>query len=296
MENNYDIIIIGGGPAALSAAVYVGRSKYRSLLIGFPKKSRIYGDYVVENYLGFASITGREFIDKAYAHARKFDTEFLEDEVIRVSGKGPFDVETASGKHFVSKALIIAVGLPKRRRVVKDEDKYKGKGLSSCAACDGYFFRDKKVIVVGNGNHAASEALELLHYTPNVKIYSNGLEIEIDKNLLGKLHKHNIEVEKKRITALKGQPMLTHVITEDGEEEVDGLFIATGQAASINMALDLSLDLDGNFIKVDKNCATNVDGVFAAGDCTGGILQIAQAVGDGAKAAVSALRFLRDKV
>ena len=293
MTHIYDIIIIGSGPAGLSAAIYAGRAGLKTLVVGSRSKSRAYGDYDFDNYMGLPGATGKELIDKGYEHAKKFNPEFLEEEVLKAIPEKPFKLQTSSGKELFGKTLIIATGMKPMAPQFPDQMKYKGKGVSECVSCDGYFFKDKKVIVVGEGNHAAVEALDLLSYTKNVKIYTNGKEVNMENSFLEKLKECNIEIKKNKIQALKGEPMVSAIVTDEGEEEVNGLFLGSGITSPMDLALNLGVALEGNFIKIDKECQTNVEGIFAAGDCRGGIMQIAQAVGDGATAALKAIRCLK---
>jgi thioredoxin reductase (NADPH) len=289
-----EIIIIGRGPAGLSAAIYTARAGLSTLVLGSDPK--VAGDYIIDNYFGFPeTITGKELIDRGVAQAKKFGVA-VENE--RVLGIHPDDNETyvvrTDRREINSCAVILATGVERRRPAITNLDVYEGRGVSYCVSCDGYFFRNKRILVIGEGNYAANQALELLQYSPSVSICTMGRPVTINQEFMKHITAAGIPFIINPIAMLKGEGRLTHVTFDSGEErETDGLFIAMGDASSIDFARSLGIFTAGNFIQVDEKQKTNVPGIFAAGDCVGGFLQISVAVGEGATAARSAIEYVK---
>jgi len=287
----YDIVIIGSGPAGLSAAIYCIRGNMKTLVIGIPNKSRAYLAHKIENYFGIKSISGKELIEKGIEQVKSLGGKIIEEEVIEI--KPGFILKTAEGNEFSAKAIILANGVSNKVSGIINEKEYVGKGISYCVECDGAFFTDKKVGVVGNGNYAAKKALDLLNYTKDVTIFT-GEKHEISETFIKKLKENNIKIEKKQIKKVIGEPFLSEIEFEDGSKmNMDGLFIALGIASSTDFARSLGIEMESEFIKVDEKNETSIKGIFAAGDCTGGILQISKAVGEGANAALNAMAYVK---
>jgi thioredoxin reductase (NADPH) len=182
--------------------------------------------------------------------------------------------------------LILAMGKSRKQPNIKGLQNFEGKGISYCAVCDAFFFRGKNVAVLGNGNYARHEAEYLSNVANSVIVLTNG---EDTKDIEG------FEVISKKISHLEGTERLERIVFDEGSIEVDGLFVAQGFAGATELATKLGVMCnDGNII-ADENCKTNLDGCFAAGDCIGGILQLSTAVGEGAKAALSAIKYVKSK-
>ncbi|HNW26932.1 MAG TPA: NAD(P)/FAD-dependent oxidoreductase [Spirochaetota bacterium] len=286
--------IIGRGPAGLSAAIYSARAGLSTLVLGSDPK--VAGDYGIDNYFGFPeTITGKELIARGEAQARKFGASLAEE---RALGIHPGDRETfvvrTDRREITACAVILATGVERRRPAIRNLDDYEGRGVSYCVSCDGYFFRNRRIMVVGEGNYAANQAVELLHYSPTVSICTMGKPVAINPEFMDRIARAGIPFIDSPIVMLKGDGRLTHVSLATGEErETDGLFIAIGDASSVDFARSLGIFTSGNFIQVDETQKTNVPGIFAAGDCTGGFLQISVAVGEGAVAARSAIEHVK---
>jgi thioredoxin reductase (NADPH) len=294
--SNPRIAIVGAGPAGLSAAIYTGRSGIETTVLGCAPK--IAGDYEVDNYFGFpTTVTGRELIERGQEQAKRFGARISCDRVLGVhmDENGGFELKTE--KDTVSAgAVILATGVSRVRPGIANLQDYEGKGVSYCVSCDGFFYRNKQVLVLGEGVYAANQALELRNYTPNVAICTQGKEPSITPEFRARLDEAGLPIIEKRIQTLAGANGLERVRYADGgEAPVDGLFIALGEASALDFAYSLGLLREGVFIKVDEEQRTNIPGVFAAGDCTGGYLQIAVAVGEGAKAARAALGHVKGK-
>jgi len=298
-------LIIGGGPAGLSAAIYTSRAGMDTLILGCDPK--IAGDYDIDNYFGFEhTISGRELIERGRRQAARFGTEIRCEKVLSVhpteagepgaAGEvGGFTVKTDQGQYRAC-AVILATGVSRNRPKIPGLTDYEGKGVSYCVSCDGYFFKGKPVMVAGEGLFAANQALELLNYTPDVRVCTLGKEPLIAPEYLSRLEAAGIAVVTRDIVALGGSPGLSTVTLSDGSVVgTEGLFIALGEASSTDFAYTLGVTRKGAFIEVDQAMKTNVSGVFAAGDCTGGFLQIAVAVGEGALAGKSAISWLKEK-
>ena len=289
-------LIIGGGPAGLSAAIYTARAGMETLVLGGEPK--IAGDYDIDNYFGFEeTISGRDLIGRGRRQAARFGAVIRTEKVLGVhhGDAGGFVVKTDKGEYHAC-AVILASGVSRSKPKIPGFADYEGKGVSYCVSCDGYFYKGKPVLVAGEGVFAANQALELLNYTPGVSICTLGKEPSFPVEFAERLDKAGVGIVTTGITALSGSPGLESVTLSDGTVlEAQGLFIALGEASSTDFAYTLGVSRKGNFIEVDPEMKTNIDGVFAAGDCTGGFLQIAVAVGEGALAGKAAITWLKEK-
>ncbi len=297
--NEHDVIVIGAGPAGMSAAAFTSRANLKTLVIGDPDKSELIKAASVGNYLFANNKSGRELLEAGVAQIESYGATLLVNEVVHIARgeSGIFTVKTADAQEYAARAVVLAIGVSYVQSGIKNEKELSGKGVHYCVACDGYFYNGKKVVVIGNGNYAAEEAIELLAYTRDITIISNGREFAISPELMAALQKGGVQMRKdrgaefiKESTAAK----LTLVKKDGSKEEFDGAFIALGTASSVGFANKLGLELDGDgFIVADKNQMTSLEGVYAAGSCTGGVLQMAKSVGDGCVAAISIIKKLR---
>ncbi len=292
-----DLLIIGAGPAGLTAAIYAERSGLATVVL---EKANIGGQVaitpVVENYPGFTSIGGKALMDMMLLQAMEYADIHEGEEVtgIQKADQG-FEVTTNRAAYLV-KAVLIASGAESKKLGVPGEREYQGKGVSYCAACDGYFFRDgRKVFVVGGGNTAASEALYLKKIGADVTIVHRRGELRAERFLQQELKKNAVPVifnselrsivGDKTVTGAVLENMLDHTVSD---HPVEAIFIAIGYipANQPAMTLGAALDEDG-YVRVDGNQRTSVSHVYAAGDITGGIKQIVTAVSQGAVAATA---------
>ncbi len=289
-------LIIGAGPAGLSAAIYTARAGVPTLVIGCAPK--VAGDYDIDNYFGFPeTISGADLMDRGLRQAQRFGAEVRCDQILglHTSEAGGFVAKTVSGE-IEARSVIIAAGVSRNRPNIPGLDRYDGKGVSWCVSCDGFFYRGRKVLVVGERDYAANQAIELLAFTPQVSVCTGGKPSQISPDYAARLAEHGIAVTTAKITALSGDPALTAVTLDPGgEQAMDGIFVAMGQASALDFAATLGLVRHRDFIEADEDQKTNIPGVFAAGDCVGKFLQIGVAVGEGAKAARSAIRFLKER-
>ena len=293
---NYDTIIIGAGPTGIQAGLFLGRAQVKTILIGMPEKGALAYGKIISNYFGLPDDPpGLTLLQNGVEQLKRCGSEFLRDEVVDLKqSKDGFEVTTATLKIFNSKTVIIATGAYIPSAGIRGEKNFLGKGVHTCVACDGPLFKKKKVAVVGNGPHAAEEALELATFTDKITIYSQGSPWEIGEALLAKLKEKNIPLSDKRITEVAGAPLLKSAKFSDGAEEAfEGLFLALGTAGGTTFSNKLGLEQKDGFIKIDKDGKTSVKGVWAAGGVTGGNLQISKSVGDGCNAAISIIRTLK---
>lgn len=290
-----DILIIGQGPAGLSAAIYTARAGMRTRILGCAPK--VAGDYDIDNYFGFVdTISGKELIERGCQQAAKFGAQLRCDRVLGIhqDERGFFIAKTEENE-IEAHALILATGVSRIRPGIANLADYEGKGVSYCVSCDGFFMRGKPVLVIGEGNFAANQALELLQYTPQVSLCTQGKETSMTQDFLDRLRENNIPVRMQAVQTLEGAPSLERVVFTDGTTlEAQGLFIAMGQASSSDFAYTLGLVRNGQFIETDRDQRTNVPGVFAAGDCVGRFMQISVAVGEGALAGKAAISHVKE--
>lgn len=297
-QNFYDVLVVGCGPAGLMASIYTGRAQLKTVIFGNPTKGNLYKSHIIANYFGFDEpITGPELTQKGILHAKKFGVEMFEEEIvdIRVNEDGTFTLKDEKQREYSSKTVILATGQSYALSGIKNEQALTGKGVSYCVTCDGFFFRQKKVVVIGSGNYAAEEALQLLNYTQDITILSHGKEFSFSEEMRKALEANNIKVQKTpRIKEIAGTEKAEKLILLDGSEIVmDGVFMAVGVAGATAFAKKLGLEMNNNYIKIDLEGKTNIPGLFAAGDCTGTPPQVASSVGGGCNAALSAIKLIR---
>lgn len=292
----HQLAIIGAGPAGLSAGIYTSRAGMQTLILGCDPK--VAGDYEIDNYFGFEeTISGRDLIARGRRQAERFGAALRCERVLAVHHNDDntgFHIKTEKGEVDAC-AVILATGVSRVRPGIKNIDNYEGKGVSYCVSCDGFFYRGKRVAVVGEGIFAANQALELSTYTQDVRIVTQGKAPKMTPEFLERLEHAGIEILERKITTLEGGSALERVVFADNEVlELDGIFVAMGEASSLDFAYSLGLEHSGVFLVADEEHRTNIPGVFAAGDCLGGFLQISVAVGEGAKAARSAIAYVKE--
>ncbi|QLH75018.1 MAG: FAD-dependent oxidoreductase [Methanomassiliicoccales archaeon] len=291
---DYDVLIIGCGASGIQAAVHAARKKVKVGVVGKPYASALVKAHI-ENYFGIEKTDGTSLINVGLSQARRFGADIVEEEVISLEMvDGAFKVKTDGMKEFSSKALIIASGISRTKLNVEGEKEFYGLGVSYCANCDCHFFKKKKVAVVGNGSNAAVAALLLKEYAE--KVYWVSQEITASKELIEKVDSTSIEkVTPAWPSKIVGEKTVSGMHLKDGRYlEVDGVFIELGAKGAADLAVEIGIVADETgSIPVDRDCRTEVEGVFACGDVTGQPWQLAKAVGEGCVAGLSAAAFVR---
>lgn len=296
----YDIIIIGGGPAGLTAALYACRANKKTLVI----EKETFGGQItfspkVENIPGFISLTGNEFAEKLVEQVLEQGADVESCEVLEIKD-GDIKTVVTDDSEYQCKAVIIATGAKHRMLGIKDEEKYVGEGISFCAVCDGAFYKNKTVAVVGGGNSALQEAILLSDLAKKVYVVQNLDFLTGEKKLSDQLYKlENVEViTGVTVESFLGDPELRGIVIKDSAGEsrelsVDGLFIAIGLIPQ-NEAFKNVIELDGiGYAVIDETCESATRGIFVAGDCrTKKIRQVTTAAADGATAALAACDYI----
>lgn len=292
----YDLIIIGAGPAGLTASIYAGRAGLKTLVVGDPTESGMCAAADVQNYPGFPDgISGSELTNLFVEQAKNFDVEHKENEAVDLGGeKGNFTIKIDNNEKLNCKYVILATGKAPKKAEIENEEKFKGKGVHYCVACDGFFYKNKNVAVLGNANFAAEEAIELLDYTKNVALISNGISWRISSDLKKILDKGKVKFLDTKIKGVTGDHKFSGLINKDGNElKFDCLFMALGDTNTLSFALKMGLIMEGENLIFDKDGRTNVDGIFAAGNTGAGNSQITRSVGEGTNAAISVIREIK---
>lgn len=300
----YDILIIGAGPAGMTAAIYGQRGGKKTIV--FDKLS--YGGQVINtaevaNYPGMPNMTGLDFADKTYNQMKELGAEMSYEEIseIRDADKPIKTVVTSSGKEYECKTIIIATGSSPRPLGVENEDRFKGAGISYCATCDGAFFRNKTVAVCGGGNTALEDAEVLSDIAKKVYLVHRRDEFRADATNVKRVKtKKNVElVLDSVVTAINGERFIQGIEVENkktGEKrelKLDGLFVAIGQMPENEIFRDIVTLNKAGYVEASEDCLTGADGIFAAGDCrTKKVRQITTAVSDGAIAALAAIEHI----
>jgi thioredoxin reductase (NADPH) len=295
-----DLVIVGAGPAGLTAGIYAARSGLKTVIL---EKSIIGGQVaitpVVENWPGFQQIPGKKLIELISAQARHY-VPILEGEDVQEIKVGKHIEAITRNARYLAKALILATGSVHRRLAVPGEDKFYGHGVSYCATCDGYFFKGRQVVVVGGGNTALTDALYLKNLGAKVSILHNHDAFTGEATLVSSVMHEKIPVfANTNVEEIMGATSVTGIKIKnikDGSDrtlQTDAVFVAIGEVPNNSLAVELGLNLDSNgYVMVDSRGRTSIPRIYAAGDITGGIRQIVTAVGDGATAAVSAFEDL----
>lgn len=299
----YDIIIIGSGPAGLTAAIYASRAQKNVLVI---EKETMGGLIThspkVENYPGLGLISGLDLADKMVNHAMDLKVNFEFNEVIKIEKTNDtFTLLCNNGAKFEGKSVIIATGSTHRKLNLDNEEKLTGHGLSYCAVCDGPFYTNKDVAIIGGGNSAMQEALLLASYCKSVTIIQNLNGFTGEQSLISQINNTpNIKtIFNSVVVSLNGDSNLSSIIILNQKTnqkdllEIDGVFVAIGQVANNEAFKEfVSLDKQG-FINTDESCCGNISGIYVAGDCRHkSIRQVVTATSDGSIAALQAIKYL----
>ena len=298
----YNVIIIGGGPAGMTAAIYAAKRELSTLLI----EKGPFGGYMlltnnIENYPGFLRISGKDLSEKMEEQVRSLNVEILNADATKIHVDGNIKKVVTTEGEYRCKSIILAVGGGHQKLEVKGEKEFTGRGVSYCATCDAPFFKGKIVAVIGGGNSAISDALYISDLAKKTYMIHRRESLRAEEARQRELKNKGVEILlNTAIEEITGDRFVSAVKIRDKETgetkklRLDGVFISIGTVPHSELARDAGIELDDkHFIKVDRSQETNVEGVFAAGDVTGGVLQIATAVGEGCIAALSAYKHVK---
>ncbi|MFH0854886.1 MAG: FAD-dependent oxidoreductase [bacterium] len=310
---NFDLIIIGGGPAGITAAIYAARYKLNFVLITETLGGWLNEIHKIENYPGFQSISGYELIEKYKEQLEYLDAPIIYENVVHIAKNNissipvsseNFKIITTNNKTYKAKTIIIASGSKKQTLNIPGEKELLGCGVSYCAICDAMFFKEKAVAVIGGANSAVSAALHLANIAKQIYLIYRKGELRAEKVLAEKLkNEKNVEIiYNTNLTKINGLEKVESVELDKPYHAttnlpVDGVFIEIGLIPITELVKNINIELDKkNQIKIDDKCHTNIKGAFAAGDATNGqgeLKQFVTAMASGAIAATSANRYLK---
>ena len=281
----YDVIVIGAGPAGISSAIYAKRGGLNVLVL-YNGVSQVEKADKIDNYYGFVDgITGEELYKNGIKQAQNLGIDVKNQEVLDIEMQEDFKYNVKTKEEtYNTKSLIIATGNKRTRPNIKGILEFEGKGISYCAICDGFFYRGKNVVVIGNGDFAVNEAKHLANVVNSIKILTNGLEMP----------NNEFETDTRIIKEIHGENKVQEIEFVDGSKiDVDGIFIAEGIAGGVNFAKKLGIAVDNENIIVNESMETNIKGIYACGNLTGGLLQINKAAYEGAKAGLAAIKYVK---
>ena len=301
----HDIVIIGAGPAGLTAAIYARRANKSVLVI----EKETFGGQItyspkVENYPGFTEISGSELGEKLVEQALALGAEIELDEIVNIRDVGPYKIAQGAHGDYQGVAIIVAAGSRHRQLGVPREEELVGHGVSYCALCDGAFYKDKEIAVIGGGNTALQDAVLLSDLVKKLTVIQNLAACTGEARLVEILKKKpNVDFRFNTVVeSLEGEPELTGIElknTESGASEifpVEGIFVAIGQQPDNEPFSSVCKLNDYGYIVSDESALTGTDGVFVAGDCrTKTVRQVVTATGDGSAAALAACRYVDNK-
>lgn len=280
-----DIAIIGAGPAGLSAAINSVRRNKKTVIFGNkPESSYLYKAEKIDNYLGMPNMSGKQMLDNFYRHSLDMGVEIYSKKVQEIFPMDGYYTINADNEFYDVSKIIIAIGIPKSK-YIDGEQHYIGKGVSYCATCDGPIYKNKKVAVIGDTVEAEedvqylSEICNRVFYLPNYK-FSGNLN-------------SNVELLNGKATKIYGNDTVSSIKIDNIDIDIDGVFFIR-ESTPITKLIS-GLEMENNYIKVNRNMETNIDGIYAAGDCTGKPLQLSKAVGEGLIAAQNAVQKLYKK-
>lgn len=301
----YDLIIIGAGPAGLSASIYASRYGIGHIIVGQILGGQISQTHSIDNYPGMEDMSGFEFAKKWGDHAKKYGTEIKPVLVKKIEKSDDlFNVELENGETLKGKTVLLATGTKRRELSIPGEKEFSGKGVSYCATCDGFFYKNKTVAVIGGSNAAAGAALYLANICQKVYIIYRKGELRCEpfwNEAIKKNEKIEVIYETNVIEFLGNEKInkikLDKIHKNSDELEIDGVFVEIGSDPDISYAKDLNIETDEEgYIKIKKDCSASTEGVWAAGDITDGsdkFRQVITAAAEGAIAVRSVFNYLK---
>jgi thioredoxin reductase (NADPH) len=294
-KKDYDVVILGSGPAGLQAAIHAARRKVSVLVLGKESRSSIFHHHV-ENYCCVFNTTGEDIIKTGRQQAAGFGAGFLDEDVLAIAAQaGRFDLTLEGGGQIGAGAVIIATGTARKRLGVPGEKELLGRGVSYCVECDCNFFKGAEVAVVGSGSAAASGVLTMLAYARKVHLVCETLDV--NPALAAELRRSAATIhEDRKVREIAGRDGVEALILDDGSRlAVQGVFIELGAKGVMELAglLGVALDEEMKHIQTNKKMETSVPGIYAAGDITGPPWQVAKAVGEGCVAGLEAAAYAK---
>ena len=285
----YDVIILGAGPAGISASLYTKRANLETLIL-YNDESGLEKASLIENYYGFKNgISGKELYETGIEQAKNIGVEVKKEEVVKIENNIEYFNVVTNTNQYKAKNLILATGNKKNKPKIKGIEKFEGRGVSYCAICDGFFYRNRSVSVLGSGNYAIAETNELINIADNITILTNGEKAP-------EFRADNVTIDTKEIEEINGENKVEEIKFKDGSSlKTDGVFVAQGVAGSSEFAKKLGIITNKDKIVVNENMETNIKGIYACGDCTGGLLQVSKAVYEGAKAGLQVIAGIRGR-
>jgi thioredoxin reductase (NADPH) len=295
-KEQYDVVIIGSGPAGLQAAIHAARRKVSVLVLGRPGKSSAYNAHI-DNYCCVDGASGTELLKQARIKARESGAETVEEDATELSKEnGGFLVKVEGGRELKTMSVILAMGISRNRLNVKGEKDFQGKGISYCVDCDAGFYRGESVAMIGCGSAAVTGALTMLFYAKEVHLVCD--RVDVASYLNEKLEESPIHVhEGRKVVEIVGDRVVTGVMLDDRTTlKVGGVFIELGAKGATALAGSLGVALDSEtmrYIATNKNQETNVPGIYAAGDICGPPWQVAKSIGEGCVAGLEAAAYAK---
>ncbi|KIX14685.1 NAD(P)/FAD-dependent oxidoreductase [Dethiosulfatarculus sandiegensis] len=297
VATEYQVVILGTGPAGLQAAIHAARRKVSVLVLGHWPKSSLFKAHV-DNFCCLPSGKGEDILLMGRDQAEKSGAHFAEEDVMEINplAEGGYKLKTESGNNIKTKALIMAMGISRNRLGIAGEKEFVGKGVSYCVDCDGGFYKNEKVTIIGGGSAAASGALTMLFIADEVHMVCR--ELEVTETLAEQIRKSEIILhEGAWPKVIKGENAVSQLELDNGESLlVTGVFIELGAKGAVELASTLGVALDSEnfqYIETNKRAETNVSGIYAAGDITGPPWQVAKAVGEGCVAGIQAADYVK---
>lgn len=283
----YDVIILGAGPAGISASLYCKRAN-KNVLIIYNGSSELLKAQKIDNYYGFENgISGKDLYETGIKQSQNLGVEITKQEVIKIETENEYFNVITGRNSYKSKSIVIAMGSKKNTLKIQGVQEFEGKGISYCAICDGFFYKNKDISVIGSGNYAISETNDLINIANKITILTNGEKAP-------EFRADNVEIVTKKIKQISGENRVQEIEFDDNSFlKTDGVFIAQGTAGAADFAKKLGILLQDNNIVVNENMETNIKGIFACGDCTGGLLQVSKAVYEGTKAGLAVIEYLK---
>ena len=286
----YDVIIIGAGPAGVSAGLYTKRANLNVLIL-YKDQSALEKTEWIENYYGFEKgISGEDLYRIGIQQAKNLGIDVKQEEVTNIQfGENNQYIVMTEKEIYKTKTVIFATGNKKNTPKIKGIKEFEGKGVSYCAVCDGFFYRNKDVSILGNGKYAISEANELINIANSITILTDGKEAP-------DIRADNVTIDTRKIREVRGDNKVEEVEFDDNSTtKTDGIFVALGVAGGNEFARKLGMITQKDRIVVNENMETNIPGIYACGDCVGGLLQISKSVYEGTKAGLQAIQYIREE-